>query len=374
MDSMKQPSAISRGLTVLGHDHAVRDDTDEFLLDTVCAFVVAAVRGGDTVIVMANAAHRQRFEGALVDAGVNVDVEQREGRYLAFDAARLLSLFMVDGGLSATLFRETVGSVLHDASKGGRQVRVYSEMGALLSDDGKADSASTLEGLWNVHKQIEEFQLLCACPKPSFSDEANPTGRARQTELRGEVVRSPPARAHKRRRQQSPALSGASADERIDRQRKCDSETPVVPAAPIRVLIIDDCSTMRLVLRHCLAVTNNFKVIGEAVDGRDGIDQAATKQPDIILLDCTMPVMDGIEAIPHLAQCSPGTLIIMLSAYDVHITGAQAIAAGAHAYVEKNLRPDQLVSRIVHAWEEWAGSGDRTRRVSNFGDTESIAN
>ena len=103
-------------------------------------------------------------------------------------------------------------------------------------------------------------------------------------------------------------------------------------------------------------------MIGEAADGRDGIDQAASKQPDIILLDCKMPVMDGMEALAHLASCSPRSLIIMLSANLADSTRAQALAAGAHSYIGKNQPFDGLLGKVTAAWDSWAIRADPAGR------------
>jgi two-component system nitrate/nitrite response regulator NarL len=135
------------------------------------------------------------------------------------------------------------------------------------------------------------------------------------------------------------------------------ADSASAPASPVRVLIIDDSSMIRSLLRHSLWVSNLFEVVGEAVDGRDGIDQAATTQPDIVLLDCTMPVMGGLEAIAHLARCSPRSLIIMMSANDAGSTAAKAMAAGAHSYIEKNQQPDELLRRVTTTWKSWSALG-----------------
>jgi DNA-binding NarL/FixJ family response regulator len=127
--------------------------------------------------------------------------------------------------------------------------------------------------------------------------------------------------------------------------------TSIVSARPARVLIIDDSPPVRQLLRQCLSLSGRFEVIGEAGDGRDGIAQATCQQPDIILLDLAMPVMDGLEALPHLARCSTRSMIIVLSGFNVDTTGPKVLALGASAYIEKRFGPDELVCRIEHAWD-----------------------
>jgi CheY-like chemotaxis protein len=138
------------------------------------------------------------------------------------------------------------------------------------------------------------------------------------------------------------------------------SATPEGRTALIQVLIIDDSATVRFILRNRLCGTGRFEVVGEAANGRDGIVQASNRKPDIILLDREMPIMDGFQAIPHLVRSSPRSLIIMLSAgagggsSRVSAMAAEAIALGAHAYIEKRARPGEVLRRIVEVWDSAA--------------------
>jgi len=174
-----------------GHSHLVEFyDTEEFLVDTVRAFLLPALRDGDAAIVVATAAHRQAFETALAKAGIDVDGAVRDGRYLAFDAAELLSRFMVAGEPDARLFRETVGAVVERASRDGRHVRAYGEMVALLCEDGAVDAALALEDLWNALSDDYPFELLCAYPMAMFDVEASAAAFERICELHTGVIPS----------------------------------------------------------------------------------------------------------------------------------------------------------------------------------------
>ncbi len=159
-----------------GHDHLVEFyETEAFLVDTVCSFLLPALRGGDAAIVVATAAHRSAFEDALREAGIDVEAAVREQRYLAFDARDVLARFMVDCAPDAQRFSETVEAVMDRASQGGRRMRVYGEMVALLWDDGDVASAIALEDLWNDLARVRPFTLLCAYPLSAFDgpDSAN---------------------------------------------------------------------------------------------------------------------------------------------------------------------------------------------------------
>ncbi len=164
--------AVAPPVSQCAHDHQVEFyESEAFLVDTVCAFLVPALRDGDAAIVVATAAHRHAFERSLEDAGIDVDAAVREGRYLAFDARAVLARFMVADVPDATLFAEAVGEVMDRASQGGRAISVYGEMVALLWDDDDRASALALEDLWNDLAQQRAFSLLRAYPMRAFDGE-----------------------------------------------------------------------------------------------------------------------------------------------------------------------------------------------------------
>ena len=118
----------------------------------------------------------------------------------------------------------------------------------------------------------------------------------------------------------------------------------------VRVLIADDTSTIRLLLRRTFEASGRFDVVGEAEDGVQAVERAGELRPDIILLDLSMPVLDGIEAIPLIRERAPEARIVVLSGYSSDGMGGRALAAGADAFLEKNQRPAQLVERLLDAW------------------------
>ncbi|HEV7804187.1 MAG TPA: diguanylate cyclase [Solirubrobacteraceae bacterium] len=184
-------TAVAGTDTGCGHDHAVEFyETEAFLVDTVSGFLVPALRDGDAAIVVATADHRRAFERALEDAGIDVAAAVRDGRFLVFDARAVLARFMRDGAPDATLFRGAIGDVMERASQGGRALRVYGEMVALLWDDGDTAAALALEDLWNDLAHVRAFSLLCAYPMRSFDDEASAAAFARICEQHTTVIPS----------------------------------------------------------------------------------------------------------------------------------------------------------------------------------------
>ena len=174
-----------------GHDHLVSlDETDEILVDTVANFVLSSLRDGDAAIVVATAAHRREFDSALKQGGVDIAPAAREDRCIALDAGDVLSRFMVDGHPNARLFTQTIGAVMDCASAGGRTMRVYGEMVALLWDGGDVASALALEDLWNDLAGVREFALLCAYPMHSFDEEGSAAAFERICDQHTNVISS----------------------------------------------------------------------------------------------------------------------------------------------------------------------------------------
>jgi PAS domain S-box-containing protein len=113
------------------------------------------------------------------------------------------------------------------------------------------------------------------------------------------------------------------------------SEGDAGPEAAVRVVIADDVPEIRQLLRRVLTQSRGFRVVGEAVDGQTAVEMAATLQPDALLLDLAMPVMDGLSAIPEIRARSPRTKICVLSGYPSRDVAISATDLGAHAYLEK---------------------------------------
>jgi two-component system, NarL family, response regulator NreC len=113
---------------------------------------------------------------------------------------------------------------------------------------------------------------------------------------------------------------------------------------PLRILIADDNESVRTGIRLLLGSREEWEVCGEAVDGEDAIQKAATLQPDVILLDLSMPKMDGLTAMPILREKSPDSQIIVLTLHECVETARYASKAGATAYITKS-----LISELIPA-------------------------
>ncbi len=97
-------------------------------------------------------------------------------------------------------------------------------------------------------------------------------------------------------------------------------------------------------------------MVGTATEGREAVDRAQRTQPDLVLLDIAMPVMDGLQALPLIREVAPQAVVVMLSGYPFATAGQGAIDAGAHGYLEKSNLVRGLVPRLVEIID---GAGSR---------------
>jgi DNA-binding NarL/FixJ family response regulator len=103
----------------------------------------------------------------------------------------------------------------------------------------------------------------------------------------------------------------------------------------ISLYLVDDVPELRELIRYGLEEDPDFKIVGEAGDGRSAIRGVAETRPTAVLLDLSMPDMDGLEAIPKIRAEVPETAIVILSGFTADRMGAAAIEQGADDYVEK---------------------------------------
>ncbi len=117
------------------------------------------------------------------------------------------------------------------------------------------------------------------------------------------------------------------------------------------MVLVDDVDELRALVRFALERTGQFVVVAEATTGIEAIAAAEAEQPDLVLLDISMPVMDGLEALPHIREVAPRAVVVMLSGFSEARLGAASSNAGAAAYVEKGISPAVLVDRLIEIVE-----------------------
>ncbi|MGH3114732.1 MAG: response regulator [Gaiellaceae bacterium] len=113
-------------------------------------------------------------------------------------------------------------------------------------------------------------------------------------------------------------------------------------ARPIRVLIADDQAPFATMLETILADDEEVEVVGRAGNGQEAVDLAAELEPDVVLMDLTMPVMDGLEATRKIREREPSARILMLTESSLRGDAVRAERAGADGYVPKT----RIVARL----------------------------
>jgi two-component system chemotaxis response regulator CheY len=113
----------------------------------------------------------------------------------------------------------------------------------------------------------------------------------------------------------------------------------------INILIADDLQFIKLVLRD-LVEKAGFRVVGEASNGEEAVELFQEKRPDVVLMDITMPKMDGLTALKKILKIDPGANIIMCSALGQQTLIVQALQMGAKDFVVKPFRPDRVINSI----------------------------
>jgi DNA-binding NarL/FixJ family response regulator len=122
---------------------------------------------------------------------------------------------------------------------------------------------------------------------------------------------------------------------------------------PIRILIVDDHSVVRKGLLNLLEDEADIEIVGEASDGDDALDMIPETQPDVILLDITMPRMSGIEVTKEVARSFPGVRILVFSMHNNPDYILSAVQNGASGYLLKDTDQEEILKaiRTVHGGE-----------------------
>ena len=120
-----------------------------------------------------------------------------------------------------------------------------------------------------------------------------------------------------------------------------------MPADPVRVLIVDDKRLFADTLRLFLERDTRIEIVGVATDAADAIDLAVANEADVVLMDITMPRMNGVEATRKLLSRRPSARVLILSGVSADSMESEALEAGAVGFLLKGSLGDEVVDRIL---------------------------
>ena len=111
------------------------------------------------------------------------------------------------------------------------------------------------------------------------------------------------------------------------------------------ILICDDAAFMRMMIKDILS-KNGYNVAGEAENGLKAVEKYKEVSPDLVLMDITMPEMDGIQALKEIKKLDPGALVIMCSAMGQQAMVIESIQAGARDFIVKPFQADRVLEAV----------------------------
>jgi DNA-binding NarL/FixJ family response regulator len=144
----------------------------------------------------------------------------------------------------------------------------------------------------------------------------------------------------------------------------------------IRVLVVDDQALLRAAFSSLIDAEDDLEVIGEAADGRQAVDRAASLHPDVVLMDVRMPVMDGIEATRQITADPgpPAPRVLILTTFDLDEYVFEALRAGASGFALKSRPLEELLSaiRTVAAGEALLAPSVTRRLIAHFTEGDRV--
>ena len=111
------------------------------------------------------------------------------------------------------------------------------------------------------------------------------------------------------------------------------------------ILLVDDAAFMRMMLKDIL-VKNGYEVLGEAENGLKAVEKYKELNPDLVIMDITMPEMDGIEAVKEIKKINPSAAVIMCSTMGQQSMVIEAIQSGAKDFIVKPFQADRIIEAV----------------------------
>ena len=148
---------------------------------------------------------------------------------------------------------------------------------------------------------------------------------------------------------------------------------------PIRVLLADDQALLREGLRMMIDAQPGLQVVGEAADGGEAVTLASRLEPDVIVMDIRMPIMDGVEATRRICTARGGSAspkVVVLTTFDLDEYVVTALQAGASAFLLKDAPPADILAgiRVVHAGDALLAPSVTRQLLERFAGKPEISN
>jgi hypothetical protein len=150
---------------------------DVVFLDSLEGFVLAGLQKGEAVIMIGTPSHRRALETRLTNTELDVVRARNEDQYVPLDAEETLDSFMVSGWPDEERFQKVIAGILTRAGKGGRKVRAFGEMVALMWANGLHGATVRLEHLWHRLCHAHTFSLFCAYPQSCVTQDPHQSMR-----------------------------------------------------------------------------------------------------------------------------------------------------------------------------------------------------
>jgi DNA-binding NarL/FixJ family response regulator len=131
----------------------------------------------------------------------------------------------------------------------------------------------------------------------------------------------------------------------------------------VRVLLVDDHALVRAGLAALLSAGGQIEVVAEAEDGAQAVELVRSVAPDVVLMDLSMPVLDGVAATRAILAEAPGTQVLVLTSFSDRVRVREALAAGAIGYLLKDSTPQDVVAGVLSAAREGSPIDPRVART-----------
>ena len=145
--------------------------------------------------------------------------------------------------------------------------------------------------------------------------------------------------------------STAVVEQSVDDNIQHDSKRTIDENTVIKVLLVDDHAVVRDGIRARLEKQPHFVVVGEAINGRDAVMKAGELKPDIVLMDISMPVMNGMDASKQIRDNYPDIKVIILTMHEHKEYIQGVIRCGAQGYIIKDVSESEMISAIKSVWQ-----------------------